>query len=146
MDVPNVSRTEYQFSHIEDDFLHLIKADGSEKNDVKVPDDEVGEKIREYEDVGTDICKFSISVLYQIPITDSNNFPHSNHHYRSHEGGGCHLRQRGPEIKVSPLSFIALWIRDLAFFLFWSFFFGSEGLFIGFSPTLIIGESGCEGE
>lgn len=58
MDVPNVSRTEFQFSHIEDDFLHLIRADGSEKSDVKVPEGEVGDKIREYEDAGTDICKF----------------------------------------------------------------------------------------
>lgn len=60
MDVPNVSRTEFQFSHIEDDFLHLIKSDGGEKNDVKVPEGEVGDKIREYEDAGTDIRKFSI--------------------------------------------------------------------------------------
>lgn len=63
MDVPNVSRTEFQFSYIEDDFLHLIRGDGSEKNDVKVPEGEVGDKIREYEDADTDICKFSISVI-----------------------------------------------------------------------------------
>ena len=55
MDVPNVSRTEYQFSYIDDEFLNLIKSDGSEKNDVKVPEGELGDRIREYEDSGTDI-------------------------------------------------------------------------------------------
>jgi len=60
MDVPNVTRTEYQFSYIDDDFLQLIKPDGSEKNDVKVPEGELGDRIRDYEDAGTDICKFHI--------------------------------------------------------------------------------------
>lgn len=55
MDVPNVTRTEYQFSHVEDGFLHLIKPDGSEKNDVKIPEDDIGAKIEECEDSGTDI-------------------------------------------------------------------------------------------
>ncbi|RPB11759.1 translation initiation factor eIF-5A [Morchella conica CCBAS932] len=63
MDVPNVSRTEYQFSHIEDDFLHLIKPDGSEKSDVKLPEGEVGEKIQTYEDEGTDILITIISAM-----------------------------------------------------------------------------------
>ncbi|KAH8155265.1 uncharacterized protein LAJ45_00274 [Morchella importuna] len=63
MDVPNVSRTEYQFSHIEDDFLHLIKPDGSEKSDVKLPEGEVGEKIQAYEDEGTDILITIISAM-----------------------------------------------------------------------------------
>jgi translation initiation factor 5A len=63
MNVPNVSRTEFQFSHIEDDFLHLIRTDGSEKSDVKVPEGEVGDKIREYEDAGTDILVTIISAM-----------------------------------------------------------------------------------
>jgi len=63
MDVPNVRRIEYQFSHIEDDFLHLIKPDGSEKNDVRVPEGELGDKIRSYEDEGTDILVTIISAM-----------------------------------------------------------------------------------
>ncbi|KAH0612559.1 uncharacterized protein H6S33_008939 [Morchella sextelata] len=63
MDVPNVSRTEYQFSHIEDEFLHLIRPDGSEKSDVKLPEGEVGEKIQAYEDEGTDILITIISAM-----------------------------------------------------------------------------------
>lgn len=68
MNVPNVTRTEYQFSHIEDDFLHLIRADGSEKSDVKVPEGDVGDKIREYEDAGTDIRELSIPTSHFLVI------------------------------------------------------------------------------
>jgi len=63
MDVPNVVRTEYQFSYIDDDFLNLIKPDGSEKNDVKVPEGDLGDKIREYEENGTDILVTIISAM-----------------------------------------------------------------------------------
>lgn len=47
MDVPNVSRTEYQLVDIDDDFLNLMKPDGSNKDDVKVPEGELGDRIRE---------------------------------------------------------------------------------------------------
>ncbi|MCJ1408451.1 Eukaryotic translation initiation factor 5A [Ptychographa xylographoides] len=46
MDVPNVSRREMQLLDISDDgFLSLMGEDGETKDDVKVPDGEVGEKI-----------------------------------------------------------------------------------------------------
>ncbi|ROW09634.1 hypothetical protein VMCG_02670 [Cytospora schulzeri] len=46
MDVPNVSRREYQLLDIsDDDFLSLMTDDGDTKDDVKVPDGEIGEKI-----------------------------------------------------------------------------------------------------
>ncbi|EPE03427.1 eukaryotic translation initiation factor 5a-2 [Ophiostoma piceae UAMH 11346] len=46
MDVPNVTRREYQLLDISDDgFLSLMSDDGDTKDDVKVPDGEVGEKI-----------------------------------------------------------------------------------------------------
>ncbi|KAM5438556.1 hypothetical protein MferCBS31731_004847 [Microsporum ferrugineum] len=46
MDVPNVRRQEYQLVDITDDgFLNLMKEDGTPKDDVKLPDNEVGEKI-----------------------------------------------------------------------------------------------------
>ena len=64
MNVPNVTRTEYQFLYSDDGFLHLIRADGSEKGDVKVPEGEIGEKILAYEDAGTDIRKFTPCVIY----------------------------------------------------------------------------------
>jgi len=46
MDVPNVTRKEYQLLDVSDDgFLSLMSEDGETKDDVKVPDGEVGEKI-----------------------------------------------------------------------------------------------------
>jgi len=47
MDVPNVTRKEYQLLDIsDDDFLSLMADDGETKDDVKVPDGDIGEKIR----------------------------------------------------------------------------------------------------
>jgi translation initiation factor 5A len=46
MDVPNVSRKEYQLLDItDDDFLSLMKDDGDTKDDVKLPDGDVGARI-----------------------------------------------------------------------------------------------------
>jgi translation initiation factor 5A len=45
MDVPHVNRTEYQMLDIDDGFLSLMTTDGSTKDDVKVPDGELGDKI-----------------------------------------------------------------------------------------------------
>ncbi|EWG47050.1 eukaryotic translation initiation factor 5A [Fusarium verticillioides 7600] len=46
MDVPNVSRREYQLLDISDDgFLSLMTDDGDTKDDVPLPDNEVGQKI-----------------------------------------------------------------------------------------------------
>lgn len=46
MDVPNVTRKEYQLLDVSDDgFLSLMADDGETKDDVKVPDGEVGDKI-----------------------------------------------------------------------------------------------------
>jgi len=47
MDVPNVTRQEYQLLDIsEDGFLSLMDDSGNPKDDVKLPDDEVGDKIK----------------------------------------------------------------------------------------------------
>ncbi|RDA86114.1 hypothetical protein CP532_1169 [Ophiocordyceps camponoti-leonardi (nom. inval.)] len=46
MEVPNVSRREYQLLDISDDnFLSLMNDDGSTKDDVHVPEGELGERI-----------------------------------------------------------------------------------------------------
>ncbi|KAK7539353.1 translation protein SH3-like domain-containing protein [Phyllosticta citribraziliensis] len=46
MDVPNVRRSEYQLLDVTDDgFLSLMSDDGATKDDVKVPENEVGDKI-----------------------------------------------------------------------------------------------------
>ncbi|EGY13680.1 hypothetical protein VD0002_g5910 [Verticillium dahliae] len=47
MDVPNVTRREYQLLDIsDDDFLSLMADDGDMKDDVRIPDGEIGDKIR----------------------------------------------------------------------------------------------------
>ncbi|KIX00663.1 uncharacterized protein Z518_09728 [Rhinocladiella mackenziei CBS 650.93] len=46
MDVPNVTCREYQLLDItDDDFSSLISSDGTTKDDVKISEGEVGEKI-----------------------------------------------------------------------------------------------------
>jgi len=45
MDVPNVRRNEYQLVNIDDGYLNLMSSDGVTKDDVKVPDDELGKQI-----------------------------------------------------------------------------------------------------
>ncbi|KAJ5929097.1 eukaryotic translation initiation factor 5A [Penicillium verhagenii] len=46
MDVPNVLRREYQLLDItDDDFLSLLKEDGDTKDDVKLPDNDIGKRI-----------------------------------------------------------------------------------------------------
>jgi len=51
MDVPNVSRTEYQLVNIDDGFLNLMTQDGTAKDDVKVPESDIGDQItKDFED------------------------------------------------------------------------------------------------
>ncbi|KAG2076477.1 initiation factor 5a [Suillus decipiens] len=45
MDVPNVTRTEYQLLGVDDGFLNLMNTDGGTKDDVKLPDNKLGEEI-----------------------------------------------------------------------------------------------------
>ncbi|KAG2107688.1 initiation factor 5a [Suillus discolor] len=45
MDVPNVTRTEYQLLGVDDGFLNLMNTDGGTKDDVKLPDSKLGEDI-----------------------------------------------------------------------------------------------------
>ncbi|EAA32675.2 hypothetical protein GE21DRAFT_6653 [Neurospora crassa] len=54
MDVPNVKRTDYQFSYIDEDFLVLIDSNGEEKRDVKMPEGELAKRIEKLEEEGKD--------------------------------------------------------------------------------------------
>jgi len=47
MDVPHVNRTEYQLCNIDDGFLNLITTDGTAKDDVKVPEGDLGLNIKQ---------------------------------------------------------------------------------------------------
>merc|ERR1712234_39168 len=44
MNVPNVTRKDYQFLDVEDGFASLMDDDGETKNDLKCPDDDVGKE------------------------------------------------------------------------------------------------------
>ncbi|KZV84720.1 putative HYP2-translation initiation factor eIF5A.1 [Exidia glandulosa HHB12029] len=45
MDVPTVNRTEYTLVNIDDGYLNLMTSDGTSKDDVKVPEGDIGKQI-----------------------------------------------------------------------------------------------------
>jgi len=55
MDVPNVTRTEYQLVNIDDGFLNLMTNDGTSKDDVRIPEGELGDQIQAAFDDGKDL-------------------------------------------------------------------------------------------
>ncbi|GAA5827851.1 hypothetical protein JCM11251_007700 [Rhodosporidiobolus azoricus] len=55
MDVPHVVRNEYQLINIDDGFLNLMTTDGDTKDDVQVPEGEVGSQIQAAFDEGRDL-------------------------------------------------------------------------------------------
>lgn len=63
MDVPNVRRTEYLLLDIQDGFLNLMDSDGGSKDDVKVPETDVGKEIEEAFEAGKDINVTIISAM-----------------------------------------------------------------------------------
>ncbi|KAL9932445.1 hypothetical protein V8E36_008562 [Tilletia maclaganii] len=63
MDVPNVSRNEYQLVNIDDGFLNLMTGDGGSKDDVKVPEGEIGDNIQKDFDDGKDLLVTIISAM-----------------------------------------------------------------------------------
>jgi translation initiation factor 5A len=63
MDVPNVIRLEYTVLNVEDGFLSLMTAAGETKDDVKVPEGELGEQIQSMFDDGKEVCVTVIKAL-----------------------------------------------------------------------------------
>ena len=47
MEVPNVKRKDYQLIGVEDDFLSLMDDTGDTRDDLKCPEDSIGDEIRE---------------------------------------------------------------------------------------------------
>ncbi|TPX35793.1 hypothetical protein SmJEL517_g01892 [Synchytrium microbalum] len=77
MDVPNVSRIEYALLDIEEDFLSLMTGDGSTKDDVKVPEGEVGEKLRAEFGEGKELLVTVISAMGEEAVTTFKEAPKS---------------------------------------------------------------------
>ncbi|GAA5903951.1 hypothetical protein JCM5296_002464 [Sporobolomyces johnsonii] len=63
VDVPNVTRQEYQLLNIDDGFFNLITQDGTAKDDVKVPESDIGEQIQAAFDDGQDLLVTIISAM-----------------------------------------------------------------------------------
>lgn len=63
MEVPNVSRQDFQLLDIDDGFLSLMTTDGDTKDDVKVPEGEIGDKIQSDFDDGKDLIISVISAM-----------------------------------------------------------------------------------
>ncbi|KAI8333837.1 eukaryotic translation initiation factor 5A [Chlamydoabsidia padenii] len=63
MDVPNVVRNEYQLLDIDDGFLSLMLTDGSTKEDVKLPDNELGEQLKDEFDEGKELLVTVVSSM-----------------------------------------------------------------------------------
>jgi len=60
MNVPNVSRKDYQVTNIDDGFCDLMDDDCNEKSDLRLPDDDVGKEIEEKFNAGDN---FLVTVL-----------------------------------------------------------------------------------
>ncbi|KAI9499111.1 eukaryotic translation initiation factor 5A [Zychaea mexicana] len=63
MDVPNVQRKEYQVINVEDGFLSLMLDDGDTKDDVKLPDTNLGEQLQNDFDEGKDLLVTVVSAM-----------------------------------------------------------------------------------
>ncbi|CCA66447.1 probable HYP2-translation initiation factor eIF5A.1 [Serendipita indica DSM 11827] len=63
MDVPNVNRVELQLVNIDDGFLNLMTSDGQAKDDVKVPEGDLGKDIQAAFDDGKDLLVTIVSAM-----------------------------------------------------------------------------------
>ena len=63
MDVPNVTRREYQLINIDDGYLNLMSNDGTPKDDVRLPEGELGEQISAAFEEGKDLMVSIVSAM-----------------------------------------------------------------------------------
>ncbi|KAF1823517.1 translation initiation factor eIF-5A [Dissoconium aciculare CBS 342.82] len=77
MNVPNVSRREFQLLDITDDgFLSLMSDDGTTKDDVKVPDGEAGDKINKlFTEEGKDTNVIILAAMGEEAAIDAKEAP-----------------------------------------------------------------------
>jgi len=75
IDVPLVSKAEYQLIDIDDEgFMSLMTDDGATKEDLKVPEGEVGDQIREAHGAGKEL---SISTIIAMGKEEAQSFKES---------------------------------------------------------------------
>ncbi|KAF3289854.1 Eukaryotic translation initiation factor 5A [Orbilia oligospora] len=63
MDVPHVVRNEYQLIDIDDGYLNLMTSDGNPKDDVKLPEGDLGKEIQTAFDEGRDLIVTIVSSM-----------------------------------------------------------------------------------
>ncbi|EJU00219.1 eukaryotic translation initiation factor 5A-2 [Dacryopinax primogenitus] len=63
MDVPNVKRDEYALVNIDEGFLNLMLQDGTPKDDVKVPEGDLGKEIQSKFDEGAELLVTIVSAM-----------------------------------------------------------------------------------
>lgn len=78
MEVPNVVRTEFQLLDIDDGYLSLMTADGDTKDDVKVPEGELGDKIQQEFDEGKDLLVSIIAAMGEEAAISYKEAPKGN--------------------------------------------------------------------
>ncbi|KNZ79739.1 Eukaryotic translation initiation factor 5A [Termitomyces sp. J132] len=78
MDVPNVSRNEYQLVNIDDGFLNLMTNDGVAKDDVKLPEGDLGKQIQSDFDEGKDLLVTIISSMNEEAAISYKEAPRGN--------------------------------------------------------------------
>ncbi|KAI9892867.1 MAG: Eukaryotic translation initiation factor 5A [Vezdaea aestivalis] len=76
MDVPNVTRSEYQLLDVSDDgFLNLMNDNGETKDDVKVPEGETGDKIKRLFGEGKDLNVIVLTAMAEQLAMDCKEVP-----------------------------------------------------------------------
>lgn len=78
MEVPNVVRNEYQLIDIDDGFLSLMTSEGDTKDDVKVPEGDLGAKIQEEFDSGKDLVVTILSAMGEEAAISFKEAPNSS--------------------------------------------------------------------
>lgn len=63
MDVPHVTRKEYSLLNIEDGFLSLMDDGGDQREDIKVPEGDIGEEITTKFDAGENLLVTVLSAI-----------------------------------------------------------------------------------
>ena len=72
-----MTRAEYQLLDIDDGFLSLMTNDGDTKDDVKIPDGELGDKIQADFDEGKDLIISVISAMGEEAAISHKEAPKS---------------------------------------------------------------------
>jgi len=78
MDVPHVNRNEYQLVNIDDGYLNLMSQDGISKDDVKLPEGDLGKTIEGDFEAGKDLLVTIISAMGEEAAISCKEAPKGN--------------------------------------------------------------------